>query len=66
MADPQQSPPSLEEFMKLLPLTAIIAGLPNGEPGKYYNEDQMDLRAQALKRAFKHASKLAKDVSGES
>lgn len=64
MADPQQTPPTLEQFLQLLPMTAVIAGLPQGEQGKYYNDDQMDLRAQALKRAFKHSQKLAKEMAG--
>jgi hypothetical protein len=51
------------EFMQLLPLTLAIAGLPEAEHGKYYNEGQLEVRANALKQAFKYARQLVIDVS---
>ena len=42
-----------------------IAGLPHAEHGKYFNEDQMEIRARALKSALKHARALLKEVSQE-
>jgi hypothetical protein len=63
MSDPQQSQQRLQQFLQLLPVTQAIAGLPLGEHGKYYNDDQMELRAQALRRAFKHAKALAREIA---
>ena len=65
MADPQFDSPNVQQFMELLPVTAIIAGLPRGEVGKYFNDDQMDLRGAALRRAYKHAQKLVKELSAQ-
>lgn len=56
----------IEEFLTLLPVTAAIAGLPTADHGKYFNEDQMELRAQNLKRAYKFALALAKELAAES
>ena len=50
------------EFMSLLPLTAAIAGLPEAEAGKYYNEGQMENRAANLKTAYKIARQIIQDV----
>jgi hypothetical protein len=51
------------EFMQLLPLTLAIAGLPEAEHGKYYNEGQLEVRANVLKGAFKYARQLVIDLS---
>jgi hypothetical protein len=53
----------INEFMQLLPLTEAIAGLPNVEPGKHLNEGQMEVRATALRNAFKLARQLLLDVA---
>jgi hypothetical protein len=51
------------EFMRLLPLTIEIAGMPHSEPGKpYFNEAQMDVRANAIRTAYKLARQLILDV----
>lgn len=50
------------EFLELLPLTMTLAGLPNSEHGKYYNEEQIELRANTLQRAYKAARALVRDV----
>jgi hypothetical protein len=63
MADSTQHSPAVQQFLHLLPLTLEIAGLPRGEAGKYFNEDQMDLRVQAIRKAYKHVQKLAKDLT---
>ncbi len=60
-ADRQQL--KINEFMRLLPLTLAIAGLPDAEQGKLYNEGQMDVRATNLKLAYKLARQLLIDVS---
>ena len=51
------------EFMQLLPLTLAIAGLPHGELGKYFNEGQMEVRANALRAAYKHARQLVLEIA---
>jgi hypothetical protein len=65
MADPQPNVQRLQQFMQLLPLTMEIAGLPRGDAGRYYNDDQMDLRAQAIRKAYKHARSLVKEIANE-
>ncbi|HVS37121.1 MAG TPA: hypothetical protein VMS17_16285 [Gemmataceae bacterium] len=53
----------INEFMKLLPLTAAIAGLPESEHGKYYNEGQMEIRTQTLRNAYKFARQLVLEIA---
>lgn len=69
MADtPQQqvqAQQKYQQFIQLLPLTLEIAGLPHADHGKYYNEDQMEIRARAIQTAYKWARRLAKDVIKE-
>jgi hypothetical protein len=55
----------MRNFMSLLPLTAAIAGLPDTEPGRFLNEGQMDVRATALKNAYKVAKKVVRDIAKE-
>jgi hypothetical protein len=40
-----------------------MAGLPEAEHGKYYNEGQLEVRSNVLKSAFKYARQLVIDVS---
>jgi hypothetical protein len=49
--------------MSLLPLTLAIAGLPDSDPGKYFNEGQMDARATSIKSAYKMARQLVLEVA---
>ena len=49
------------EFLDLLPLAITLAGLPTSEGTRYYSEDQMELRANTIKHAYKFARLLAKD-----
>jgi hypothetical protein len=53
----------VREFMQLLPLTLEIAGLPHAEPGKYYNEGQMEARATAVRSAYKMARQVILEVA---
>jgi hypothetical protein len=50
------------EFMRLLPLTIEIAGLPHSEPGKYPSEGQMEVRANSIRTAYKIARQLILEV----
>jgi hypothetical protein len=52
------------EFLRLLPLTSAIAGLPDAEPGKHFNEGQMEVRVTTLKNAYKLARQLIADIAG--
>ena len=38
------------EFLRLLPLTIEIAGLPHSDAGRHFNEAQMETRAATLRR----------------
>jgi hypothetical protein len=61
--DKQQQ--KITEFLRLLPLTLEIAGLPHGEPGKYYNEGQMEVRMGTLRTAYKLARQLILEVANK-
>jgi hypothetical protein len=51
------------EFLRLLPLTLEIAGLPRAEPGRHFNEGQMEARATTLRTAYKVARQIILDVA---
>jgi hypothetical protein len=53
----------VREFMSLLPLTLAIAGLADAEPGKHFNEGQMDARATTLRTAYKIVRQIILDVA---
>ena len=55
----------INEFMRLLPLTLEIAGLPRGEVGRYFNEGQMEVRATTLRLAYKFARQVVLDVANK-
>jgi hypothetical protein len=54
---------NINEFMQLLPLTLAIAGLPESEHGKHFNDGQMEVRANTIRNAYKFARQLIKDVA---
>jgi hypothetical protein len=54
---------NVAEFMQLLPLTLAIAGLPDAEHGRHFNEGQMDVRASTIRNAYKVARQVIKDVA---
>jgi hypothetical protein len=60
-ADRQQQ--KVTEFMRLLPLALAIAGLPEAEPGKYFNEGQMENRAASLRSAYKVARQVILEIA---
>jgi hypothetical protein len=55
----------VQAFMQVLPLTMQLAGLPLIERGHQFSEDQLEVRAAAIKRAYKHARNLLKEVAAE-
>jgi hypothetical protein len=50
------------EFLDLLPLTSVIAGLPPSDGAISYNPDQMEVRSHTLLAAFKQAKALVREV----
>ncbi len=61
----QQQQMRQKEFMSLLPLMIELAGLPKGEHGRYMTPEQLELRANALRNAYKTARQLILDVSSK-
>ena len=53
----------VQEFMRLLPLTLAVAGLPNAESGRHLNEGQMEARALSIRTAYKIARQIIIDVA---
>ena len=51
------------EFLRLLPLTMEIAGLPKADTGRHFNEGQMEVRATTIKLAYKFARQIILDVA---
>lgn len=52
----------MTEFMKLLPLTLELAGLPKADPLRPYTADQIEGRVMSVRTAFKAAKALLKEV----
>jgi hypothetical protein len=53
----------VQEFLRLLPLTLAVAGLPESEPGRHLNEGQMEARATSIRTAYKVARQIILDVA---
>jgi hypothetical protein len=62
-ADRQQL--ELRNFASLLPLTLEIAGLPKAEPGRHFNEGQLEARLSTVRLAYRAAKKLMREVAKE-
>ena len=60
---PDRQQQKISEFLRLLPLTLEIAGLPHNEAGRYCNEDQMGVRANTLRTAYKIARQLIIEIA---
>jgi len=52
------------EFLRLLPLTLEVAGLPRAE-SKHFNEEQMEVRAGTLRTAYKLARQLVLEIANK-
>lgn len=59
---PERQQQKVREFMSLLPLTLAIAGLPESEAGRYFNEGQMENRLATIRTAYRLARQLLVDV----
>ena len=62
-ADRQQQ--KINEFMRLLPLTIEIAGMPRSEVGRNYNADQMEVRANTIRTAYKIARQVVLEIASK-
>ena len=62
MAEQTDQQRRYKEFMDLLPLTLNLAGLPASEPGKYYNEEQIESRLFTLRHAHKAARGFVREI----
>jgi hypothetical protein len=61
-AEVERQQQKFAEFLRLLPLTVEIAGLPHAEVGRNYNEGQMEVRVNTLKTAYRLARQMIQDV----
>ena len=52
-----------QEFMRLLPLTLAVAGLPDAEAGRHFTDGQMEARATTIRAAYKIARQIILDVA---
>jgi hypothetical protein len=63
-SDPAEKQQRVNEFMKLLPLTLALAGLPETDPGgRPFNEGQLESRATTLRAAYKVARQIIIEVA---
>jgi hypothetical protein len=61
-ATPEVKQARMTEFMKLLPLTLELAGLPRSGEGRLYTSDQIEARVMSVRAAYKLARTLLKEV----
>jgi len=61
-ADPKIAEQKFNEFLRLLPLTLAVAGLPLAPPGTYMTDGQLDARATAIRSAYKISRQLILDI----
>jgi hypothetical protein len=52
----------IQEFLRLLPLTVAVAGLPDVQAGHHLTESQMEARATTIRTAYKIARQIILDV----
>lgn len=64
-ASSQQAQQRVNDFLRLLPLTLEIAGLPRSELGRNLSEDQMGVRVTQIKHAYKLARQLIVEVAAK-
>lgn len=61
-ADDEARKRRYREFLDLLPLTTVIAGLGPNTGARSFTPDQMEARGQVLASAFKVARQTVRDV----
>ena len=52
----------MTEFMKLLPLTLELAGLPRTSEARLTTADQIEARVMSVRAAYKQARSLLKEI----
>lgn len=52
----------MTEFMKLLPLTLELAGLPKADPVRPFTGDQIEGRVMSIRAAYRAARSLVREV----
>ncbi|QDU38760.1 hypothetical protein Mal4_30900 [Maioricimonas rarisocia] len=62
MAEGTEQQRRYKEFLDLLPLTLSLAGLPESEHGRYYNEEQIETRLFAVRHAYRAARGLVREI----
>ena len=63
-ATPEVKQARMTEFMKLLPLTLELAGLPRSAAGQpLYTADQIEARVMSVRAAYKLARSLLKELA---
>jgi hypothetical protein len=60
---PDRQQQKINEFLRLLPLTVAIAGLPDAELGRQFNPDQMEVRGTTLRNAYKVARQVILEIA---
>lgn len=55
----------VSEFLRLLPLTLEIAGLPRSDLARNFNEGQMEARVATIRMAYKLARQLVVEVASK-
>ncbi len=65
MADAERQQQKVTEFLRLLPLTTELAGLPKSEHGRYFTEDQIFSRAITLRYAYKVARQMVLELAAQ-
>lgn len=65
MADAERQQQKVTEFLRLLPLTTELAGLPKSEHGRYFTEDQIASRAITLRYAYKVARQMVLELAAQ-
>jgi hypothetical protein len=62
-ATPEVKQARMTEFMKLLPLTLELAGLPRSGPERpLYTSDQIEARIMSVRIAYRQARSLLKEI----
>jgi hypothetical protein len=55
----------MTEFLKLLPLTLELAGLPKADPNRPFTSDQIEGRVMSIRTAYRAAHALVKKIGEE-
>jgi len=60
---PEMKQARMTEFMKLLPLTLELAGLPKSGEGRLYTTEQIEARVISVRAAYRLARGLLKEIA---